>query len=146
MENDEMPLGKTVGSMMNKMVRVLRRSFADSGIDISIDQFALLHAISVNKEEVVQQDMAEILGKDKSAILRLIDGLESKNLVVRTSDLQDRRKNVLSVTPSGVELIGQVTKIVSDINKEFRKGISPEEFETFLSVVKRVKANAEAML
>jgi DNA-binding MarR family transcriptional regulator len=146
MTKEESPLGRTVGRMMNKMIRVFKRRIAESGCNVTIEQLALLEAITENKGEVVQQDMAELLGKDKSAILRLIDSLEKKGLAVRTNDPQDRRKNVLQLTPLGHEVIEQIIVIVADINQEFRKGISQEEFDIFNSVAKRIRINAEKML
>src|SRR5512138_2747446 len=101
MKEKGLPIGMVVGKMMGRMAKVLKRRLTEQDITITLEQLGLLHAISENKAEVAQQDMADLMGKDKSAILRLIDSLEKKRLVVRTNDPQDRRKNVLVVTQQG---------------------------------------------
>jgi MarR family transcriptional regulator, transcriptional regulator for hemolysin len=45
--------------------------------------------------------MADMIGKNKSTILRLINSLETKGLVRRVVDFKDRRKNYLMVTKKG---------------------------------------------
>ncbi len=136
----------TVGNVIRQIFKVMKRRFNESGSIITFEQFGLLHAISIKKEEVVQQDMAEMLGKDKSAILRLIDSLESKGLVVRNSDPLDKRKNVLSVTPQGTEVIQHFAAIAVTINEEFVKDISQADLDTFYAVVQKIQNNAEKIL
>ncbi len=85
-----------VGRMYKEMFRVLRkRAHESSDVKLTIEQFGLLHCIGANKDDVVQQDMADVLGKDKSSILRLIDSLEEQKLVNRVNDPHDRRRNCL---------------------------------------------------
>lgn len=59
------------------------RAAKQTGLKLTMPQFVLLFKISEEKEEVTLKDMAEKLGKDKSAILRMIDLLEKKELVRR---------------------------------------------------------------
>ena len=89
------------GKLMREIFRVFKKRINmqnEEEIRITAEQFHLLNAINSKKEEVIQKDMAEIMGKDKSAILRLIDSLEEKELVRRVVDKNDRRKNYLMVT------------------------------------------------
>jgi MarR family transcriptional regulator for hemolysin len=84
-----------LGKMMHDIFRLFKKRFEEqqhSTIKISTEQFGLLRAISIKDEEVIQKDMADMMGKDKSAILRLIDSLEEKELVRRVVDPKDRRQ------------------------------------------------------
>jgi len=106
MKKQELPLGMIIVRMMNEMFRVLKKRTGERAeIKLTIEQFGLLHAINMKNEDVIQQDMADIMGKDKSAIYRVIDSLEEKELVRRVVDKNDRRKNFLMVTKKGEAVI-----------------------------------------
>jgi MarR family transcriptional regulator, transcriptional regulator for hemolysin len=146
MERKNMPLGMVVGRMMHEMFRVLRKRSSDtSDIKLTGEQFGLLHVINLKKDTCVQQDFANMMGKDKSAILRLIDQLEEKKLVIRIVDSTDRRKNCLYVTDLGKDVIQQYVDMEAQISRELTSGITPEEMDTFYRVISMIKTNAENM-
>ena len=123
MKKQELPLGMIIVRMMNEMFRVLKKRTGERAeIKLTIEQFGLLHAINMKNEDVIQQDMADIMGKDKSAIYRVIDSLEEKELVRRVVDKNDRRKNFLMVTKKGEAVIDQYLEIEQK-TKEFMLAI-----------------------
>jgi MarR family transcriptional regulator for hemolysin len=108
MKTLKMPLGLVVVKMLKPMFCVLEmRAAKQTDMKLTMPQFVLLFTINEEKEEVILKDMAEKLGKDKSAILRMIDLLEKKELVRRVVDQNDRRKNQLMVTKKGERLIAE---------------------------------------
>ncbi len=134
--------------MMREVYRVFKKRFDEPSnieIKISIDQFGLLRAINLYEEDVIQKDMAEMMGKDKSAILRLIDSLEEKELVRRVVDIKDRRKNFLMVTKTGNRVLGQYMKVVHDLMKGLQEGLAASDFDTFHKVVRHIKDKAEKL-
>ena len=137
-----------LGKMMHEVYRVIKSrsdNLKHEGIKISLEQFGLLHAISLKKEDVIQKDMAEMMGKDKSAILRLIDSLEENELVRRVVDIKDRRKNYLMVTKMGYRIIEQYMKIVNELMEEIQQGLTPSDMDTFHRVVRHIKNNTEKL-
>jgi MarR family transcriptional regulator, transcriptional regulator for hemolysin len=112
-------------------------------VKISSEQFRLLHAISIKEEDVIQKDMAEMMGKDKSAILRLIDSLEEKELVRRVVDLKDRRKNYLMVTKLGYRVIDQYMKVVDEMMVNLQQGLAQSEIDVFHKVASHLVSNAK---
>lgn len=133
---------------MHEIFRVFKKRISGQEIEeirITTEQFGLLHAIGQKEEEVIQKDMAEMMGKDKSAILRLIDSLEEKELVRRVVDKNDRRKNYLMVTKLGERVIKQYMKIVFGMLEEVEQGISENDLDTFRTVVGQLKSNAEKL-
>lgn len=133
---------------MHAVYRVFKKRFegqTQEEVKISIEQLSLLHAISKESEEVIQKDMAEMMGKDKSAILRLIDTLEEKELVRRVVDLKDRRKNYLMVTKIGNRVLEEYMKIVDDLMQEVQSGLSQSEIDTFHKVIGHIKSAAEKL-
>jgi MarR family transcriptional regulator for hemolysin len=116
---------------------------AETKLKITREQFQLLKAISEKGDEVIQKDMADMMGKDKSTILRLINSLEAKELVRRAIDTKDRRKNYLMVTKKGEGVIKQYMKIYSEFINEIQQGLTEAELKTFYKVVNHFKSKAE---
>ena len=146
MEKQNIPLGMIVGRMMHMMFHVLKkRTSEQADVKLTIEQFGLLHAISMKEDDVIQKDMAEIMGKDKSAILRLIDTLEKNELVRRVVDVNDRRKNYLMVTKRGERVIKQYLEIELTLTYELQLGLTDAELSTFYKVVNHIKCNAEKL-
>jgi len=140
------PLGMIVIKMLKPMFRVLEiRVSQQANIKLTVGQFGLLFAISEEKEEVILKDMAEKMGKDKSAILRMIDLLEKKELVRRAVDQNDRRKNQILVTKKGERLISDFLKIELELNREMMDGISDADMQTFYKVVNHLKIKSEQL-
>ena len=139
----EIELGHVILEDMFRAIRKCIKNQAEIKLMITREQFKLLNAISQNKEEVTQKDMADRIGKDKSTILRLIDSLETKGLVRRVEDTKDRRKNYLMVTKKGEEIIKQYERIIKVMIEELQQGLNESELNTFYKVAAHFKSNAE---
>ena len=134
-----------LGRLMHEIMCAFKKRFdsqPDIEIRLSTEQFSLLHAITQKDVDVIQKDMAEKMGKDKSAILRLIDSLEEKGLVRRVAALEDRRKNYLMVTKLGTRVVDSNMKIVLQVMSEIQEGLTQEEIATFQKVVGHLRSNA----
>lgn len=144
MENQNKTLVMIVGGMMKEIFRVLKKRTAEQAeTSLTIDQFGLLYSISKEKEEVIQKQMAEIMGKDKSAILRMIDCLESRDLVRRVVDPNDRRKNNLMVSKKGERTIEQWLNIERELNKELLDGLEQSDIDAFFRVIDYMRNKAK---
>lgn len=142
----KIPLGLVVIKMLKPMFCVLEmRAAKQTDMKLTMPQFVLLFTINEEKEEVILKDMAEKLGKDKSAILRMIDLLEKKELVRRVVDQNDRRKNQLMVTKKGERLIAEFRIIESELNGELLEGLSDADMETFYKVTNHIQIKSEQL-
>jgi DNA-binding MarR family transcriptional regulator len=138
------PLALTLGGMLRELLRILKkRSTEQMDTKLTIEQIGLLMAIHNSKDEVIQQDMACSMGKDKSAILRTIDLIEAKELIKRVSDTTDRRKKYLMVTKKGEQVIDQFLQIDLVLTSELVHDISEQDLKSFYKVVDLIKLNAK---
>jgi DNA-binding MarR family transcriptional regulator len=125
---------KTMLAVRNK----LEQSLQDEGFaDISFDKVALLKVLTV-KDEMIQQDLADVMKRHKSTVLRTIDGLEKKKLVARVPDSADRRKNTVVLTKAGQELVKKFDAIEKKVNDKIVKGFTASELKTFEAHLKRI--------
>ena len=137
-----------IGKLVRETFRVLKKRINeqnDDEIKLTNEQFGLLHLISIKEEDVIQKDMADCLGKDKSSVLRLIDSLEKKDLIRRVVDKKDRRKNYLMITKKGERVIKQIKEISFEMMKELQEGISETELQIFRNVAGLLISNAEKL-
>jgi len=145
MEQDN-PIGMLIGRMIQEVFRALRkRTGEQTETKLTGEQFGLLYAINLEEKEVIQKDMAEVMCRDKSAILRMIDLLEEKELVRRVVDRNDRRKNYIMVTKKGERVIEQYLDIEFQLTKELKEGLSEPEWNTFCRVITHIRKKAEQL-
>ncbi|MBP8790833.1 MAG: MarR family transcriptional regulator [Breznakibacter sp.] len=135
------PLGLTLGPLLNMIGKAMRVLLKEKGISYSLEQLYILTVVRDSEEVVVQQDLAETLGKDKSFILRIVDSLENDGLIRRIVDSNDRRRNILEVTYLGNQLVNRFYEIEWKVTEVFFKGISEEEIDAYYSVIAKIRAN-----
>ena len=123
--------------------RALKRFAAGSNVDIPAESLGILLTVHYSDTEAIQQDIADIVKKDKSAVLRQIDSLEKKNLVQRIVAPNDRRRNIIRITDEGLNLINEVNKKSNDIQSLLSDGLDASDLATFYKVLThfRNKAN-----
>jgi MarR family transcriptional regulator, transcriptional regulator for hemolysin len=117
-ENRNLPLGMAVVEMLKSVFRILECRVAEKMVvKLIMTQFGLLYNISVEKEEVILKDLSNKMGKDKSAIMRMVDLLEKKELIRRLVDQNDRRKSQLLVTKKGERVIVDFLEMELALNR-----------------------------
>lgn len=66
-----------------------------------------------------QAEVAKRAGIDRTTMVALLDALENKGLVRRRPDRDDRRKNVVELTPHGRDLRRRAAQLVDDCERRF---------------------------
>lgn len=146
MEQDNLPFGMVVGQMMREMFRVLKAwNIERAEIPLTIEQHAVLHILNTKESDVILKEMACAMGKDKSAVLRIIDVLEEKDLVRRAVDKKDRRKKHLMVTKKGKQVIEKFLKIEKELQVELKEGLTKEDLKIFYKVINHIKMKAKQL-
>jgi MarR family transcriptional regulator, transcriptional regulator for hemolysin len=132
--------------MIHEVFRALKKRISEqTEAKLTGEQFGLLYAISRKAEEVTQKDMAELMCKDQSAILRMIDLLEAKELLRRVVDKTDRRKNQIMVTKKGERAIELYLEIEFQLTEELQQGLSQAELDMFYKVIHHIQTRAKQL-
>lgn len=121
------------------LLKTINLKFAGITNEITFEQMGVLYFISRSAgKDVIQQDIAELMDKNKSAILRSIDILEEKGYVKRVQVRGDRRKNVLEITENGTLVICKMHEIFLKQDQVLTDGIDETSLETCLNVLSEV--------
>ena len=118
---------------------LVQKAFSENGLDLSKEQWSVLKRLRVNDGQP-QNDLAFITHRDKTSMTRLVNTMESKNLVERKSDENDRRVNRIFLTDHGKEVIEKVIPIMSELIPAVQESLTEEEIETLITTLKKIKA------
>ena len=122
------------------LLKSIHMEFASLNAEITFEQMGLLYYISRNsKRDIIQQDIANLMNKTKSAVLRTLDILEEKGFLKREAMLNDRRKNVIQLTDKGWKVIKIMHEKFLELDKELNKGISANEQEICMFVLSKIQ-------
>ncbi len=133
-------LGFTIVHTGKLLLRSINEAFAGITSEITFEQMGVLYYISRNRgKELIQQDIAEIMEKTKSAILRSLDILEEKGFVRRLSVPGDRRKNVIELTGTGKAVIDKMHQKFLGQDVLLKEGITEDELQTCMCVLNKIQ-------
>lgn len=136
---------RTIGCKMayavKGIVRLMQQRFAEHELDLTIEQYFVLNILD-NKEGLILQDLSEILGRDKSAVLRHIDGLEEHHYVARSKDPDDKRRKILLVTKKGVTVLEKAKDVAQQVNNELTRHISENKLEEYKQNIDKIYESA----
>lgn len=91
------------------LVAVAARSLATVADDVTLPQYRALVELAA-RGPLRMTDLALALGVDRSSATRMCDRLVRKGLVEREVAAEDRRAVLLTLSPSGAQIIREVTR------------------------------------
>jgi len=141
-ENKEEQFPFMIFMTVRALIKKLNRVFNEHQIPISIEQFGLLVLLNEMPDELSQQEIANFLEKDKSAVLRSIDLLENKGYLQRVSNSEDRRVNRIQLTAEGKKMFEQAQQIERQVIEQIEEGISVEERQIFKKTLLHIREAA----
>lgn len=106
----------------------------DLGVLLVIDSF----------EPASQQQVALRMGVDRTTMVAIVDELEAKGIIARHPDAEDRRRNVIELTPAGHDILDQATKASDAAEAKLLAPLDPEESEQLRDLLARVLAHGSA--
>ena len=71
-----------------------------------------------------QREVADLLGVDRTTMVALIDELEAKGCVSRRPQPDDRRKNIVTPTRKGHDLVRRGGRLLDDCERQFLAALS----------------------
>lgn len=108
--------------------------------DVTREQLGILLLASLN-DGLYQTQIANITGKDRPNITRMIDVLETNGFIRREKDDNNRRILKVYLTDKGRERVEFVKPLKDRMNKTQYKGFTDDEILMLIDLLKRVRQN-----
>ncbi|MDD2491312.1 MAG: MarR family transcriptional regulator [Bacteroidales bacterium] len=118
--------------------------FAEHGFNLTAEQFLVMDTLW-DEGTMSQQEIADIILKDKNSVTKLIDALERKGLVVRVVGENDRRQKMIHLTEKAIEVKEAITKIALESTDSIIKDIPREEIVNFVKVLNKMADNTDSL-
>jgi len=135
-------LGVFLNFVHNKFKQNVNEAFEKGGFDITAEQFLLLDTLWT-EGPLSQQQIADVMMKDKNSVVKLVDSLESRKLVKRESNANDRRQNIIKVTPKANAMLEPVTNLALESVAKITNGLTEDEIEVFIKVLDVMARNMD---
>jgi DNA-binding MarR family transcriptional regulator len=145
MEKDKIDTLLYIALTIKEVQYAFKGFLSDLDMDVPVESLGILLATYYNNADVIQQDIAEIMKKDKSVVLRQIDSLEKKDLVQRIVDPNDRRRNIIKTTDKGIKLIDEVNTKLDRLYALLTDGLDSSEMEAFHKVLNHFRNKARTL-
>lgn len=107
----------------------------EAGINLQLEQLPLI--MILQRKNLSQRELSDKTMRDKSSILRSINALEKKALVVVQKDKDDKRKNIVSLTHEGINLAKDIKILMKKAEDEVLAVFSAQERTEALETIRR---------
>jgi len=95
-------------------------------------------SLVVQFPNVTQSALARMLGIERSGLVAIIDELEERGYLLRTTVPGDRRVQALVPTQEGQEALREIFKAVREHEARLLKGLSQDEKQTLLRLLQKI--------
>lgn len=128
------------GKATTAVARRLQKNFKQAGLEITIEQWSVLYHLW-KEDGLSQQQLCDATFRDKPSITRLVDNLEKLNMVKRVASKDDRRSNLIFLTPDAVALETKTMEVANQTLNEALMGVTNGQVEIAKEVLQQVYDN-----
>lgn len=124
-----------LGKLGSYAQRLTQQAIAEHGLLLA--HFSVLTTLR-DFGPLAQHDIAARLGINRSHLVGYVDELERRDAVRRQRDPADRRRQVVSLTPSGEALLAQLQGPIDQAQDRFLAVLSDQQRATLMGLLLRV--------
>ncbi|HLR25926.1 MAG TPA: MarR family transcriptional regulator [Fodinibius sp.] len=123
-----------MGFTVKEIFRTLVNEFEKADVQLTVEQYFLLNILN-SEDGMILKELASIVERDKSAVLRQINSLESNQFVARATDPADKRRKIIFITRPGIRALAEAQKLDEKIDRNISSSVSENQLQTFESVL-----------
>lgn len=123
----------------HKISRMYNQKAKIHGLTMSIGFILLI----VDKEGTPSTQLGPRMGMEPTSLSRTLKTMESKGLIYRKVDKEDKRKVLILLSEEGVQLRKQVKEVVVSFNEKLFKEIPSNKLNAFFEVMEIIDENIE---
>ncbi len=96
--------------------------------------------------DVFQRDVQEAFSIRRSTVTGILQLMEKRGLVTRSSVESDARLKKITLTPKAIAMHENIVNSIQKTEKSISRGLTEEEKQTFLRICGKIRANLESEL
>jgi DNA-binding MarR family transcriptional regulator len=133
---------ESIGWLVYKARYMLKKRLQNKLKDfgISSEQWSVITVVHT-KKGCNQITLAEILLKDGATITRILNILETKQLITRENSSNDKREFLIYMTEKGNELYNEASQVVSQNTEGINSIFSVDELEQLEYLLNKLVSN-----
>ncbi|MGH6752201.1 MAG: MarR family winged helix-turn-helix transcriptional regulator [Bradyrhizobium sp.] len=109
---------ETPGYLIRRLQQIVVGLYYDNTAENGVTPVQYAALIAIRRHPGIDQlRLAQIIAFDRSTIGSVLERLEKRGLVRRTTDVEDRRRKSLFLTPEGAALLRQMQPLVRLVQK-----------------------------
>jgi MarR family transcriptional regulator, lower aerobic nicotinate degradation pathway regulator len=139
----DLEVAEFVGQLFFRLWRAThtRTAAALTRVGLTPALFAVLNVLGTRRG-AIQQQLSSDLGIDPSAMVTLVDELETAGLAERRRRPGDRRAWEVTITLEGRRTLERARRLASEVEDEVLGGLGVEERRRLLSLLRRALVTA----
>ncbi|MDB5025934.1 MAG: transcriptional regulator, MarR family [Mucilaginibacter sp.] len=119
---------QSIFELRYKLRRMFQVKLKEAGISISFEVLEIMKLLC-NQDGLNQQELADLLFKDKSSMTYLIDNMVKAGLVIRKEDEADRRNKRICLTARALDLQNRLSPLAMDCYRCLAEDITDEDIK-----------------
>jgi DNA-binding MarR family transcriptional regulator len=119
---------------LRKMFQV---KLKEADIDISFEVLEIMKVL-LKQDGMIQQELADILFKDKSNMTYLIDNMVKSGWVVRKEDESNRRIKLIFLTAKARELNHRLSPLAKDCFLALAKNVNEQQVKSGIEILAKM--------
>jgi len=143
MKDVALPFERSLGFQLRDANRAVQRILASriQAQGVTLGAWYFLRVLW-EEEALTQRELSARTGMQEPTAVMALRGMEKQGWITRERSTQDRRKVFIRLTESGRALRTRMLPEARAVNDVATAGLTPDEIETLLALLKRVRANA----
>ena len=137
-----MPMQEPIGLELTRTARLLSRTFDDSlaAAGGSLPTWLIVTALKRNVH-AMQREIAAAVGIEDATLTHHLNRMERAGLISRHRPPDNRRNQVVTLTPAGEALFIELLGTVRSFDEQLRDGFSDDEVDVLRGILARMRAN-----
>ncbi len=113
---------------------------------ITPPQYNVLRILrGAEKEGLINREIGERMLTFVPDVTRMLDRLESRDLVCRERGIEDRRLVTVCITKEGLDLLSDLEKLMENFHKNLLGGCDDEELEKLIEMLEKLRCGVIEM-
>lgn len=102
--------------------------------------------LNVEKKGTPSTALGPRMGMEPTSLSRTLKNMEDKGYIIRKSDADDKRKSIVFLTDTGLEMRTKVRDVVIDFNKKLFGVLPKTKVDAFFDIMQRINFQLDELL